>query len=182
MSSNYNPPPGLPGRLDPVTPVLGQRNKFMPQAGGRLQVDLGGEIVSTHVEEVISRDVVVCKITSIVVDKSNHGYKTGMVVPVQRGFNGLSETWQVMSDRAIREAETIERVRREERERQEEINRERAAGPTGGGEPSGAPPHAIEEVPELPEASPSAPVISAEELAAPPAEPRRRKASGPRRR
>jgi hypothetical protein len=166
MSSNYNPPPGLPGNLSPITPVLGQRNKFVPVAGGRLQVDLGGEIVSTLVEEVISRDVVVCKINSIVVDKSNHGYKTGQTVPVRRGFNGLTETWEVMNDRAIRDAEAVERARRAEHERLEEERQAREAKA---------------EIPEQPAASPSAPDASAEELAAPPAEPRHRKVPGPRR-
>ena len=110
---NAAPPPPPHGNLRPIIPVLARRGEFMPRVDGPMSVDLGAEIVATKVLQVLSEDVVVVEVTGIVVDKSGHGYKKGSVVPIQRTWNGLQEIWVPISERATREREHLEAVKRQ---------------------------------------------------------------------
>ena len=107
------PPPVLPGRIRPVIPVLARRGEFMPQVDETMSVDLGGEIVAAKVIQVLSDDVIVVEVTGLVIDKAGHGYKKGSTVPMQRTWNGLQEVWTPISERATREKEHLERIKRQ---------------------------------------------------------------------
>src|SRR5580765_5660854 len=71
----------------PVTPVLTQRGVFIPEVGRRMVLALPGENVSGEVVERLSDDVLVMKITGIVLNKAGHGYRTNDHVPCERGVN-----------------------------------------------------------------------------------------------
>jgi hypothetical protein len=83
------PPPRLPPELRPVTPVLARRGDFVPTEGATITITLPGEIVRAQVMELLSRDVIVVEIKSIVVDKAGHGFKTGSHLACKRSWNGL---------------------------------------------------------------------------------------------
>lgn len=102
------PQASLPHDLSPVQPVLAQRGRFRPEVGGSVSVTLDGEIVRVEVTQVHGPHAFIGRITSLVVDKSGHGFKRNSIVACQRKFNGLSETWEPISDREAREREAAE--------------------------------------------------------------------------
>ncbi len=110
----------LPGNLRPVQPFLARRGEFVPEVGKRLTLTLQGEVVGSEITEVINHDLVVAKITSIVTDKGGHGYRKDSVVPVQRKWNGMSEVWEPISDREVREQEAVDKAREMAQREQEQ--------------------------------------------------------------
>src|SRR5215467_15828313 len=98
----FNRPPP-PSHLQPVVPVLSRRGEFLPTVGREMSIDVGGEIVSAKVTDIITRDAIVVEIIGIVVDKANHGYRKGSVIPVQRTWNGMQEVCLFFNDTATTE-------------------------------------------------------------------------------
>jgi hypothetical protein len=107
------PPAPLPGNIRPVTPVLSRRGEFVPEVGKQITIDLGGELSRCDVIEVLGPDAIVAKVVNFVVDKSGHGHKKDSVIACMRIFNGLSEVWMPISDREVREAEAVDRLRQQ---------------------------------------------------------------------
>jgi len=166
---SVNPP--LPSHLQPVVPVLARRGVYTPQIGKKMSVDLGGEIVEAEVTQVFSHDVIVIKVTGIVVDKSNHGFKKGSVVPMQRSWNGLQEVWIPISERETREREHLERIERQVKADEEEKRRAAMARQAQPPEPPPPDPVSI----QLDDNRPPEPVGADAEMSAP------RRVLGPRR-
>ena len=98
---------------NPVTPILTQRGVFLPPVGRKMVVALPGEHCTCEVEEVVSDDVIVVKLTGIVINKTGHGYKTGDPVACQRVVNDLQvEEWQPISERETTMREEASRLAR----------------------------------------------------------------------
>jgi hypothetical protein len=101
----------MPG--NPITPIMTQRGTFVPEVGRRMVVALPGEHCTCEVEEATSDDVIVVKLTGIVINKAGHGYKAGDVIACQRAVNDLNiEEWQPISEREVRMREDATRLAR----------------------------------------------------------------------
>lgn len=118
---NTVPPPMLPRGIRPIVPVLGRRGEFEPTACkngpeckgciGHLTVMLPAEQVRSRITEVLSRDCVVVELGLVMMTKE-HSYRRGQKIAVQRTWTPEAlERWEPIDERAVREAEAIERVR-----------------------------------------------------------------------
>ncbi len=107
----------------PVTPVIGQLGVFIPRVGGFVIVALHGEHIRAQVEEVVSDDVLVAKLTGVVINKSGHGFKSGDILACRRSVNEAlrTEEWVPISDRETKMREEAQRLARQEVEAETEV-------------------------------------------------------------
>ena len=106
------PAPALPQGLGAVLPAHARRGTYVPVVGGFLNVTLPGELVRTEVEKMMTRDIALVRVKSIVMNKHGHDVRTNALIAVQRSFDELHEIWVPIS-----ETETREREQRELAER-----------------------------------------------------------------
>lgn len=112
MPDQIVPPPGLSSHQGAVLPVHARRGDFVPVVGGRLNVTLPGEVVTTEVEKIVTRDIMLARIKSIVLNKTGHQYKQGGLVAVQRQQGELAEIWVPVDERATQEREERDKAER----------------------------------------------------------------------
>lgn len=116
MADVINPQPltrdGRSVAATPITPHHARRGQFMPQVGGQISIGLPGETVRGVVEEVYGPDVLLARITGIVMGKTGHAYKTNDMIALHRVSTDISERWEPVSDREVREQEERERAQR----------------------------------------------------------------------
>lgn len=108
------PPPGLPPRLQPVTPVLLRRGAFIPEVGKDITVSLPGEEARCKILEVLSPNAIVveCGMTANVAKL--HNFIKGSKVAVQRDWLAeRGEVWVPIDERAVREQEAVDRMRQQ---------------------------------------------------------------------
>lgn len=102
------PAPVLPGEIGAVLPSHARRGDFVPTVGGFMNISLPGELVRAEVEKLITRDIALVRIKSIVMNKNGHDVRQGALVAVQRSANELHEIWVPISENETREREQRE--------------------------------------------------------------------------
>ena len=120
------PPPTLPQGLGATLPVHARRGEYVPVVGGFLNVTLPGELVRSTVEKVLSRDVALVRIKSIVTHKAVHGFQQNSLVAVQRTQGELGERWTPVEEREVKEREEREKAARAARASEGEAHQEEA--------------------------------------------------------
>lgn len=115
-------------RLEPVEPYLAKRNRYRPEKGGEITIDLPGERIRAKIEFVASDgNLLSATILNTPVGKAPHSYRKGDLVDARRGLDSfeIEERWIAVSEREMQQAEARGKLMEQEEEqaRQAEADR-----------------------------------------------------------
>lgn len=104
-------------RLEPVVPYLTARNRFVPQRGDIVTVDVPGESLRVMVNKPMGPDRFIGTLMNAPISKG-HSYRKDDLISVRRGMDslGVKEAWVVISERDLQQAQMRADMEREEAE------------------------------------------------------------------
>jgi len=124
MADSPLSPPGT----EVVAPYLTKRNRYKPEVGKFINVEIPGERLRAEIKGVSSEDVVLVEFPKVLVSRGGHSFVGGGLYPAKRTLGDHDiEVWKAVSEFELQQQEARARFEQEQREIAAQAERDRIA-------------------------------------------------------